>query len=55
MGIVSNHFSAPLSPVKKALAILVVALVCVPVSQGAAATHRANEAGLPASPFRTDR
>jgi len=33
---------------KKTLAILVVALVCVPVGQGAAAVHRATEAGLPA-------
>ena len=43
-----SHTSLRPSPVKNVLAILVVALVCVPVSQGAAATHRANEAGLPA-------
>ena len=33
---------------KKALVTLVVVLVCVPLSQGAAASRLANEAGLPA-------
>jgi len=45
--VISNGFAA-LSQVKKALATLVVALVCVPVSQGGALVPRTSEAGLPA-------
>jgi hypothetical protein len=45
--VVRSAFAAP-SQVKKALGTLVLALVCVPVSQGAVLTQRTSDAGLPA-------